>query len=102
MYCNAITQSYHPENPVAILRNTPPEPYPVVGLNLNAQRMLNDPNAPLLLEIRPLAQNFIVKIAGEVVDRHRTELDGNLLRAWCTRQGSNLRPSDPKSDALSN
>jgi hypothetical protein len=26
----------------------------------------------------------------------------DLLQSWCTQQGSNLRPSDPKSDALSN
>ena len=49
MYCNPITQSYHPENTIVKLFDATPEPYPVVRLNLYPQGMLNDPNAPLLL-----------------------------------------------------
>lgn len=48
MYCNAIVQSYHPENAATKLRPTP-EPYTVVRLSLNAYGVLNDPDAPFLL-----------------------------------------------------
>ncbi len=102
MYCNAIAQSHHPENEASRVR-TAPEPDAIVSLKLDAYRMLNDPNAPLPLDIRTLAQDFILKLGSKSVARHRysVALD-DLLERWCTRQGSNLRPSDPKSDALSN
>src|SRR6267143_2879517 len=103
MYCNAIAQSYHPKNPIIKLWDTAPEPYAIVRLSLSPYRMLNNPDTPFLSKVRTLAQNFILKIGSEVIARHLSETrNGNMLRIWCTRQGSNLRPSDPKSDALSN
>jgi hypothetical protein len=70
MYCNPVAQSYHPENAIFKIFDTAPEPYAVVSLNLNAYGMLNDPNTPFPPDIRALAQNFILKIGGEVVGRH--------------------------------
>jgi hypothetical protein len=36
MYCNAIAQSYHPENAIIKLLDTGPEPYAIIRLDPNA------------------------------------------------------------------
>jgi hypothetical protein len=70
MYCNSVAQSYNSENTIIKLTNPPPEPHPIVSLDLNADGMLYDPNAPFLLQVRALAQYFVLKIICEVVARH--------------------------------
>jgi hypothetical protein len=102
MYCNSVAESYHPENVILKIFDTTPEPYTIVRLNLHAYQMLYDPNAPLLLQIWSLTQDFILKIAGEVVAHLSRKERRNARKVWCTRQDSNLRPPDPKSGALSN
>ena len=70
MYCNPVAESYHPENVIFKIFDTAPEPYATIMLDLDAEGMFNDPNAPFLLQIRALAHYFILKIRGEVVARH--------------------------------
>jgi hypothetical protein len=47
-----------------------PESYSTVALNLNTNGMLDYPNAPLLLQIWTLTQNFVLKISCEFILRH--------------------------------
>jgi hypothetical protein len=105
MYCNSISQSYHSENTVIKFLNTTPELHAIVRLDLTPKWMLNNPDTPFLPQVRALAQNLVLKIGGKIVARHfvrKPERVNLASSSWCTRQGSNLRPFDSKSNALSN
>jgi integrase-like protein len=47
-----------------------------------------------------LRHTFASRLAMRGVDLYTVQRAGR--KGWCARQGSNLRPSDSKSDALSN
>ena len=47
--------------------NIAPEPEAVVILNLRAKRVLDNSNAPFLLEIWPFSQDFLLEILSELV-----------------------------------
>ena len=49
------------------LFNLSPESYAVVPLDLNADRILDDSNALLLLQIRTLPQDLVLEIRCELV-----------------------------------
>jgi hypothetical protein len=47
-----------------------------------------------------MVAGFLGTVIG--LERAAAQSSGNPLILWCAWQGSNLRPSDSKSDALSN
>lgn len=67
MYCNPIRQSYNPENEVVKLFHSSPESCAIIALNLNADGILDYPNAPLLFQIGPLSQNLVFEVSCESI-----------------------------------
>jgi len=55
MYCNPIGQSYNPENAIMKLFDLSPKSDSAIALNLDADWILYDPNAPFFLQIGTLA-----------------------------------------------
>ena len=78
MYCNSICKGHDAENAVAELVHSSPKTNSVVALSLDSNGILYDVDAPLLLEIRPFAQYFPLKIVGEAVLRHSVFFRGEL------------------------
>ena len=70
MYCNSIPQSYNPENAIAKFCDLSPEANSVITLNFDTDRILNNFNAPLTLNVRALTQDFILEISGVPVLWH--------------------------------
>jgi hypothetical protein len=70
MYCNPIGQGDNPENTIAEFRDLSPEADSAITLNFDAERVLNNLNAPLALDVRTLTQDFILEISGVLVLRH--------------------------------
>jgi hypothetical protein len=70
MYCNPVSQSYNSQNTIIKLPNLTPEPYSITGLNLKANRILHDRDAPLLPKIWPLTQYLRFEIIRETVGWH--------------------------------
>jgi hypothetical protein len=70
MYCNPIRQGYNPENTIAEFRDLSPESDSAITLNFDPERVLDNFNAPLTLDVRTLTQDFILKISGVLVLRH--------------------------------
>ncbi len=70
MYCDFIIQGYNPEYFSFQFFNLTPETKAVMFLSLDFERVINDPFAPFLLEIRPLKQNLILKISGVLILAH--------------------------------
>jgi hypothetical protein len=70
MYCNPIRQGDNPENTIAEFCDLSPEADSAITLDFDADRVLNNFNAPLTLDIRTLTQDFILKISGVLVLRH--------------------------------
>jgi hypothetical protein len=60
----------HDQNTIAEFRDLPPEADSAITLNFDADWVLNNFNAPLALDVRTLAQDFILKISGVPVLRH--------------------------------
>ena len=76
MYCNPIAKGYHTQNSAFKFINPSPESDSPILLSLHTQRIFNNPNAPLLLQIRTLPSNFILKVFGEGISGHLSERKG--------------------------
>lgn len=70
MYCNPVGQSYDPENTIIEFCDLSPKANPRIILNFDPDRILNNFNAPLPLNVRTLTQNFILKISSVLVLCH--------------------------------
>jgi hypothetical protein len=70
MYCNPIGQSDNPENEIMKLFDPSPESDSTVALNLNADGVFDDPNAPFFLQIGALPQDFVLEIRREFIPWH--------------------------------
>ena len=70
MYCNPIGQGYNPENTIAEFCDLSPEADSAITLNFDADRVLNNFNAPLTLDVGALTQDFVLKISAVLVLRH--------------------------------
>jgi hypothetical protein len=65
-----ILQRDDPQVAAAKLRASGPESISVVLLGFRANRLLNNSNAPFLLEIWALPENLILEVFGEPIGRH--------------------------------
>jgi hypothetical protein len=68
-----VFQRHHPQQSTSHLRNRTPEAKTVMFLGLGSEGVFDHANAPLFLDIGPLSQNFVLKIVGESVGRHKAE-----------------------------
>lgn len=62
-----VLQGNDPEYTPSELIDRSPESIAVVFLWLTLYRILDNPDTPLFLDIRPLAQDFVFEIVGEFV-----------------------------------
>lgn len=80
MNCHPIGESHDPENEVTKLFDSSPESYSTITLNFDAHRILDYPNAPFLLQILALSQNFILEIIRKFILRHALSFTMNCVR----------------------
>ena len=59
---NLVLQRDNSQNSAFKLLYSAPEPIPVPLLRFDSKRFFQDPNAPILFQIRTLAQNFMLEI----------------------------------------
>ncbi len=67
---NLVLQCNNSQNSSLKLLNFAPEPIPVSLLSFTSEWVLQNPDAPLFLQIRTLAQNLFLEIFGKLVLRH--------------------------------
>ena len=67
---NFVFQRDDSQNSSLKFLNFAPKPMPISFLRFAFQRLFQDSNAPFFLQIRTLAQDFVLKIFGEPVLRH--------------------------------
>jgi hypothetical protein len=70
-----------------------PEPIPVVLLRLRPNRMLENPDAPLLAQVRPLLEHRVIEVVREPVLRHTSRIAQLPPGPACVRRGGNDRRS---------
>ena len=67
---NLVVKRHYAEYPAFKFWDGDPEPVPVALLPLDSERSLDRPNAPLLPEIRPLPEDFLLEVGCEPILRH--------------------------------
>ncbi len=72
-----IVQGNNPYDTSFKLVNCSPEAKPVMLLRLDSNRIFDYPNAPFLLEIWPLSQDFFLKIFSEFIHSYIIALLGS-------------------------
>jgi hypothetical protein len=55
----------YPQVSAIKLRNLAPEPVPISFLRFRAQRIVENPRAPFLLQVGAFAQDLLLKVVGE-------------------------------------
>jgi len=65
-----VLQGDDPKHTPTKFVDTSPETKSVTLLRLAVQRILNDPNAPFLLDVRSLAQDLVLEIVSKFVLCH--------------------------------
>jgi hypothetical protein len=65
-----ILQRDDPQVPAAKLRAGGPESISVVFLGFETKRLINDSNAPFLLEIWPFPEHLILEVLSELIGPH--------------------------------
>lgn len=77
MYRFFIRKRYHAQNVSFKFINRTPETETIVFLRLCFKRVLNDPNTPILPEIRAFTQNLIFEIIRKSVFIHENMIQRN-------------------------
>ena len=62
-----VGQRHHPQVPAIQLRNCGPKPPSIRLLGFRMDGVFDDVDAPLPLDVRPLSQDLIQEVAGELV-----------------------------------
>lgn len=70
MYSDAIIQSNNPKVSVLQLRNNAPEAVSIPFLPFDSERLLDDPDAPLLLQVGSLPHDILDEVPGECILLH--------------------------------
>jgi hypothetical protein len=70
MNAHFILKRYDPQVPPFKLGNLSPEAKAVIFLRLRPDRIFEDPNAPLLFQVRALAENLFFKVLRKLIGRH--------------------------------
>lgn len=79
MYFNAVSESYNSKNAIAELFHSSPESHSGIALNLDAQRIFNNLDAPLFLQIRTLTQDLMLEISSVFVPCHALKVLAHFL-----------------------
>jgi hypothetical protein len=69
-----VLQGDDPKHAATEFVDTPPETKSVMFLGLAVQGILDDPNAPFLLDVGTLPHNLVLEIVSEPVPSHSTLL----------------------------
>jgi hypothetical protein len=70
MYCHTILKRDNPQVLAVQFRDLPPKAM-AISLDLCVRGIIDNADAPFLFQIRPLSQDFPLKVLGELVVGHR-------------------------------
>ena len=96
-----VLEGYHPQHAPLQFFDPSPEPIAVLLLPFASDRVFQNPDAPLLLEIGALPQHLILEVGREPIRRHACDYSALSMKSlvWPNAQykphGGDLRSRTP-------
>jgi hypothetical protein len=87
---NAVVERHYPKKSALEFRHGDPEAVPIPFLALNAQRLFDGPNAPLLSKIRAFPKDFVLEVGRELIVGHIIKIPHSVA----IRAGDRTRTGD--------
>jgi hypothetical protein len=76
-----VLEGYHPQHAPPKLVDPSPEPIAVLLLRFTSERVFQNSDAPLLLEIGALPQHLILEVGSEPIRRHARDYSALSMKS---------------------